>query len=61
MCNHQSHHLSKDIRMIDMADACISRPAPLVRGEEGPQIQAKVWSELSAKLERIQPGIMNNI
>ena len=61
MCYHQSHHPSRDMRKLDMANLRNYRPAPLVRGEEGPQIQAKVWSELSAKLEKIQPGIMNNI
>ncbi|CAF9941430.1 hypothetical protein IMSHALPRED_002573 [Imshaugia aleurites] len=39
----------------------VSPPGPLVRGEEGPEIQKKVWNELSAKLEKIQPGIMGNV
>ena len=39
----------------------ISRPGPLVRGKEGPEIQQRVWNELSAKLEKIQPGIMGNV
>ena len=37
------------------------RPAPLVRSEEGAKAQKKVWDELSAKLEKIQPGIMQNV
>ena len=61
MCYHQSHHVWRGIPKSDVADLRNYRPAPLVRGEEGPQIQAKVWNELSAKLEKIQPGIMNNI
>lgn len=32
-----------------------------MRGEEGPEIQKRVWDELSAKLEKIQPGIMVNV
>ena len=61
MCYHHSYHLSGDIRKIDMANSCNYRPGPLVRGEEGPEIQTKVWNELSAKLEKIQPGIMNSV
>ena len=57
----QPHHLSRNIRNIDMANPYNYRPGLLVRGEEGPQTQTKVWNELSAKLEKIQPGIMNNI
>ena len=37
------------------------RPGPLVSGEEGPEIQKKVWDELTTKLEKIQPGIMANV
>ena len=40
---------------------CDYRPGPLVVGPEGPEIQKKVWDELAAKLEKIQPGIMNNV
>jgi len=37
------------------------RPSPFVRSEEGAKMQAKIWAELSAKLETIQPGIMGNV
>jgi hypothetical protein len=37
------------------------RPSPFVRSEEGAKAQAKVWAELSKKLETIQPGIMSNV
>lgn len=39
----------------------MSEPAPLVLGEEGEKAQARVWEELSQKLEKIQPGIMSNV
>ncbi|KAK1952054.1 NAD(P)-binding protein [Colletotrichum sublineola] len=31
--------------------------ASIVEGEGGSQLQARVWSELSAELEKIQPGV----
>lgn len=41
---------------------CVTyRPGQLVVGPEGPETQKKVWDELSAKLEKIQPGIMANV
>ncbi|KAL8827157.1 MAG: hypothetical protein Q9191_003358 [Dirinaria sp. TL-2023a] len=39
----------------------ISEPAPVVLGEEGEKAQARVWEELSQKLEKIQPGIVSNV
>ncbi len=39
----------------------ISRPSTFVRSEEGAKTQKRVWSELNAKLEKIQPGILSNI
>ncbi|KAF6217717.1 hypothetical protein HO133_006544 [Letharia lupina] len=44
-----------------LSDCHIAQPGPLVTSEEGPEIQKKVWDELSAKLEKIQPGIMGNV
>ncbi|MCJ1301959.1 hypothetical protein MMC08_004760 [Hypocenomyce scalaris] len=44
-----------------MSNCTVSTPAPLVRSEEGAKAQKKVWDELSAKLEKIQPGIMQNV
>ena len=32
--------------------------APFVEGPEGPATQRRVWNELAAKLEQIQPGIL---
>jgi hypothetical protein len=32
-----------------------------VASEEGMQTQKKLWKELAEKLERIHPGIMQNI
>ena len=37
------------------------RVSPFVQSEEGKKTQGRIWEELSAKLERIQPGIMNNV
>ncbi|KAK4690249.1 hypothetical protein P7C71_g6495, partial [Lecanoromycetidae sp. Uapishka_2] len=44
-----------------MNDCQPGQRAPLLISEEGQQVQKKVWAELAAKLERIQPGIMQNI
>lgn len=46
---------------VEMANCGTDRPGPLVSGAEGPKIQKRVWGELSAKLEKIQPGIMANV
>ena len=38
---------------------CQVRPcSPLVEGKEGGAVQKRVWEELAAKLEEIQPGIL---
>lgn len=39
----------------------LSSPAVLVRSEEGGRVQKQVYEELSAKLEKIRPGITANI
>lgn len=44
-----------------MHDCQIATPGKLVVGDEGPALQKAVWQELSAKLERISPGITANI
>jgi hypothetical protein len=41
-----------------LSDSKIQHCAPLVEGKEGPEMQRKVWAELSAKLEQIEPGIL---
>lgn len=38
-----------------------SSPSTLVRSEEGGRVQKKVYEEVSAKLEKIHPGITGNI
>lgn len=39
-------------------DCCkITKCADIVEGKEGPELQRKVWSELSQKLNEIQPGV----
>lgn len=44
-----------------ISECVVTEPSAWVRSEEGAQIQKKVWSELSAILEGIQPGITKNI
>ena len=44
-----------------LTDCTIADPAPFVLTEEGKKTQERVWKELSAKLEKIQPGILDNI
>ncbi|KAG9958854.1 NAD(P)-binding protein, partial [Aureobasidium melanogenum] len=44
-----------------MSDCMVEEPSKFVRSEEGKRTQERVWAELSAKLEAIQPGILNNI
>jgi retinol dehydrogenase-12 len=36
-------------------------PSPFVRSEEGKKTAERVWTELKAKLEAIQPGVLKNI
>ncbi|KAF2773025.1 short-chain dehydrogenase/reductase [Teratosphaeria nubilosa] len=39
-------------------DDCVVKPcAPLVEGEEGPELQRRVWKELSEILNQIEPGV----
>lgn len=45
---------------VDGSDFSIS-VAPFVTSEEGMKTQRRIWNILSAKLEKIQPGIMANI
>jgi hypothetical protein len=35
--------------------------SPFVESDEGAETQKKVWAELKEKLDRIQPGILQNI
>ena len=44
-----------------MSDCVVKAPSPFVRSEEGKKTQERVWKELSAKLEEIQPGILANL
>ena len=41
-----------------MSDSQIKLCAPLVTGKEGAEMQRRVWEELAAKLEKIEPGIL---
>ncbi|MCJ1248591.1 hypothetical protein MMC30_005809 [Trapelia coarctata] len=44
-----------------MDDSKVGKVAPFNFDEEGLKVQEKVWKELSEKLERILPGILQNI
>lgn len=44
-----------------LSNAQVTPPSKLVLSEEGAQVQKKVWEELSAKLEAIQPGLLGNL
>jgi hypothetical protein len=40
-----------------LQDCKVRKCASVVEGKGGSQLQARVWSELSAELEKIQPGV----
>ncbi|RMZ17494.1 hypothetical protein D0860_00385 [Hortaea werneckii] len=40
-----------------MSNCRVEECAPLVQGKEGPEIQRRVWQELSEKLNEIEPGV----
>jgi NAD(P)-dependent dehydrogenase (short-subunit alcohol dehydrogenase family) len=44
-----------------MSDCTVRRNASIVEGKEGPELQRRVWMELSGKLEAIQPGVTRNL
>ena len=37
------------------------RAAPIINNEKAQQLQRRVWAELAEKLEKVQPGLMQNI
>lgn len=39
----------------------LPRPSAFVRGPEGKKVGHQLWAELSAKLEVIHPGVMDNV
>jgi retinol dehydrogenase-12 len=43
-----------------LSDCTVKEPAPFVTTAEGKAFQERWWKELSAKLESIHPGILNN-
>jgi len=44
-----------------LADCKVTKCAKLVEGPEGPELEDRVWKELSEKLEAIQPGVLRNL
>ncbi|OCL10135.1 short-chain dehydrogenase/reductase [Glonium stellatum] len=43
-----------------LSDCIVTAPSKLVTSPLGKEMQVHVWKHLSEKLERIQPGILNN-
>lgn len=44
-----------------LSDCTIKPCAPLVEGPKGPELEKRVWAELSQKLEAIEPGVTGNL
>lgn len=44
-----------------MSESVVAEPSEFVRSDQGARVQKKLWAELTAKLERIVPGITANI
>ena len=44
-----------------MSESLVTEPSEFVRSVEGAQVQKKVWAELTAKLEKIVPGVTANL
>ena len=41
-----------------LRDCKVQQCSPLVESKEGEDLQRKLWDELAAKLDRIQPGVL---
>lgn len=48
-------------RILTVIQLIIYRPSEFVKSEEGAKVQKQLWRELSEKLEKIHPGVMQNI
>ncbi len=44
-----------------LSDCAVKQPASVVTSEEGGKVQKRVWEELCARLDKIQPGILRNL
>lgn len=44
-----------------MSNCQITKCSKLVEGPEGPELQRRVWEELSQKLNEIEPGVTKNL
>lgn len=44
-----------------MSESKVMQPSTFVRSEEGQHTQKRVWAELKEVLEKIQPGVTENI
>jgi retinol dehydrogenase-12 len=43
------------------SDCTVVPPSAYVLSEEGRKMQKRVWAELAAKLEAIEPGVTSNL
>ena len=39
----------------------VNRVAPIIDSPNGEKLQKRVWAELAEKLEKIKPGVLQNI
>lgn len=44
-----------------VSDCKLTHPAKLVEGPEGPELQRRIWEEVSGVMDKIQPGIAENL
>ena len=44
-----------------LSDCKVAKVSDFVLSKKGAQTQGRVWGELNAKLEKIQPGVLDNI
>jgi hypothetical protein len=43
-----------------ISDCRVTEPCSLVTNAEGVKLQNRLWTELTAKLEKIKPGVVKN-
>jgi retinol dehydrogenase 12 len=44
-----------------LSDCKVAKVSDFVLSKKGAQTQQRVWDELNAKLEKIQPGVLDNV
>jgi retinol dehydrogenase-12 len=51
----------KETHGMYLDDCAVGMVSPFIESEDGAKAQKKLWKELSAKLEKIEPGVMSCI